>query len=67
MHYQTVMSQVILEGLWGAQEVAWWQHDFKEGDQDQPSDWWLIWSGQKYRSVTDNGSSTHEALLCTFQ
>lgn len=28
---QTVLSQVICEGLWGTQEIAWSQHDFKAG------------------------------------
>lgn len=66
MHYQTVLSQVIHAGLWGAQEVAWWQLDFKDGVQDQPTLIGGLFTLARITGVLPITAVVH-MKLCTFQ
>lgn len=74
MHLQmmqySVSNQVIFEGLWRAQEIAWSQHDFKGGHTGQAPWMMAVCSDQNYRSVIIKSKywvlkHFPEALQCT--
>lgn len=70
MMQYSVSNQVIFEGLWRAQEIAWSQHDFKGGHTGQAPWMMAVCSDQNYRSVIIKSKywvlkHFPEALQCT--